>query len=108
VKYITLVNILWSKQTFYDGEYFTYDPDNAEHETVPFPEYLTCEDRTADMARWVTTWLQDNAAYQQRVLTLQTLKQKVAGSGASAKGAEYILQHLMQGDSETESVAKAA
>ncbi|PHS11643.1 MAG: lipid-A-disaccharide synthase [Blastopirellula sp.] len=108
VKYITLVNILWSKQAFYDGEYFTYDPDNAEHEQVPFPEYLTCEDRTADMARWITTWLQDNDAYQQRVSTLQTLKQKVAGSGASAKGAEYILQHMVDENPASETMSKAA
>ncbi|MCC9605992.1 lipid-A-disaccharide synthase [Blastopirellula sp. JC732] len=94
VRYITLVNILSTDQPFYDEEYYTYDPDALNAEQVLFPEYLTCEDRTGDMATRIANWLQDDPAYAARVQELHKLREKVAGGGASVRGAEYILSKL--------------
>lgn len=94
VRYITLVNILSSDKPFYDEDYYTYDPDALGAEQVLFPEYLTCEDRTGDMATRIVNWLQDDDAYADRVKALHVLREKVAGGGASVRGAEYILSKL--------------
>lgn len=94
VRYITLVNILSTDKPFYDDEYYTYDPDALGAEQVLFPEYLTCEDRTGDMATRIVTWLQDDDAHATRIRQLHQLREKVAGGGASVRGAEYILDKL--------------
>ncbi|EAQ77132.1 lipid-A-disaccharide synthase [Blastopirellula marina] len=94
VRYITLVNILSTDKPFYEAEYFTYDPDALSAEQVLFPEYLTCEDRTGDMATRIVNWLHDDDAYARRVRELHTLRERVGGGGASMRGAEYILNKL--------------
>ena len=53
VKYITLVNLL---------------AGDGRGEEI-FPEYLTCEDRSADIAQHVIEWLSDAAKRQSRVAT---------------------------------------
>ncbi len=77
-KYITLVNLL-------AGE---------DEGREVFPEYLTCQDRSAEIAGHVIRWLTDAAERQARVAELERLKEKVARSGASARAAEYILKGL--------------
>lgn len=59
-----------------------------------FPEYLTCEDRSAEIAAHVVEWLTDPQKRQSRVADLERLKEKVAHGGASARAAEYILGTL--------------
>ena len=58
------------------------------------PEYLTCEDRTPDMAEHIVGWLTDPAARQERVAQLTKLKDRLAQGGASSRAAEYILREL--------------
>ncbi|MFI4874468.1 MAG: lipid-A-disaccharide synthase [Blastopirellula sp. JB062] len=94
VRYITLVNILSTKKPFYDAEYSTYDPDALGAEQVLLPEYLTCEDRTGDMAARIVNWLVDEAAHARRVEALLQLREQVGGGGASQRGAEYMLAKL--------------
>ncbi len=78
VKYITLVNLL---------------AGDGRGEEI-FPEYLTCEDRSADVARHVIEWLSDAAKRQSRVADLQRLRAQVAHSGAAAAAAAYVLKGL--------------
>ena len=78
VKYITLVNLLAAE---------------GRGEEI-FPEYLTCEDRSAEIARHVIEWLSDPAKRQSRVADLQRLRARVAHSGAAAAAAAYVLKGL--------------
>ena len=59
-----------------------------------FPEYLTCEDKSAQIARHVVGWLTNRQAREALVARLARLKAQVAHGGASARAAEYILEHL--------------
>jgi lipid-A-disaccharide synthase len=59
-----------------------------------FPEYLTCEDRSAAIAGHVVEWLTDAGKRQRCVAELERLKAQVAAGGASARAAEYVLQRM--------------
>ncbi len=61
---------------------------------VPFPEYLTCEDKSAEIAGHIIEWLTDPAARAARVGALAALRAQVAHGGASRRAAEYILDVL--------------
>src|SRR5690606_34333347 len=90
VRFITLVNLLASDDRYCRrGE--TYD---RRRDDVPFPEYLTSEDRTAEMAADLLSWLREPARYQATVERLRALKARFAGSGASRRAAEYLSAHL--------------
>jgi lipid-A-disaccharide synthase len=95
-RYITLVNLLASDRPFLSpGEPAAgYEEGGPGHEQVLFPEYPTWRDRSADIARHATTWLQDEVARQQLIARLTALKQHVATRGASATAADYIVRHL--------------
>ncbi|MBS0211073.1 MAG: lipid-A-disaccharide synthase [Planctomycetes bacterium] len=90
VRYITLVNLLTARELF-PGRLEAYDPDAPGAEQVPFPEYLTWQDRSADIARRLVGWLTDEAKHQQSVAQLTELRQQVAHGGASRRAAEYLL-----------------
>jgi lipid-A-disaccharide synthase len=94
VKYITLVNLL-STADLFPEKITVYDPDDPQAEQVPFPEYLTCEDKSPQIAAHIVEWLNDRMAYQLRIAPLRILKLKYAQPGASAKAAQYIL-HLLE------------
>jgi lipid-A-disaccharide synthase len=68
------------------------DGDDASQ--VLYPEYLTSDDRSADIARHLVHWLTHPAEYLDRVSRLVALRERVGGEGASRRGAEYILQTL--------------
>ncbi|MGA2032652.1 MAG: lipid-A-disaccharide synthase [Thermoguttaceae bacterium] len=93
VQYITLVNLLAG------GGLLAADP-NAEDtkqpdaEKVLFPEYLTCADKSAEIARHIVEWLGDAAKREARIAALTELKARVGHRGASRRAAEYILQRL--------------
>jgi lipid-A-disaccharide synthase len=70
-KYITLVNLLADEMLF--------------------PEYLTCEDRSAEIAGHVIEWLREPAERVARVAALERLRFEVAHPGASRRAAEIIL-----------------
>jgi lipid-A-disaccharide synthase len=93
VKYITLVNLLAADELF-PADITPYDPGQADAHRVLFPEYLTCEDKSAQIAGHVTGWLTDSAARARLVERLAELKARIAHGGASARASEYILRAL--------------
>lgn len=93
VKYITLVNLLVGGELF-PADTTPYDPDGPGADQVLFPEYLTCEDKSSQLARHVVKWLTDTAARQQLIDRLASLKAEVAHGGASSAAASYILETL--------------
>ncbi|OHB81814.1 MAG: lipid-A-disaccharide synthase [Planctomycetes bacterium RBG_16_64_10] len=93
VKYITLVNLLASDE-LYPADLRPYDPRQADADKVLMPEYLTCADKSAEIAGHVVEWLTDRARWDARVAALQALRARMCLSGASQRAAEYILQQL--------------
>ena len=93
VKYITLVNLL-AGDALAEDDLSLYDPNSPEAAEALFPEYLTCEDRSTEVASHIIGWLQDRKSYSQLVERLQQLKDRVAHGGASSRAAEYLLATL--------------
>jgi lipid-A-disaccharide synthase len=90
VRYITLVNLLTAKDPFAEtaaGHYHPADPRDAH---VLMPEYLTCTDRTPDLARHIIEWLRSDLVREQNIQGLTRLKEQVGHGGASIRAAEYI------------------
>jgi lipid-A-disaccharide synthase len=93
VKYITLVNLLASRDPF-PRDLSTYDPDARDAERVPFPEYLTFRDVTERMANHIFRWLTNTREKEAVVAQLRRVKRGFAHPGASHKAAQLILEHL--------------
>jgi len=93
VKYITLVNLL-ATGGLESEDIAPYDPSQPDADRVLFPEYLTCEDRSAAVAGHIIEWLTDPNRRQARVEALKALRDQVAHGGASAHAAAYILDAL--------------
>lgn len=93
VKYITLVNLLAADE-LYPEDLTPFDPAAQGAQKVLFPEYLTCGDKSSEIAAHVIEWLTDRAKREARVADLARLKAQTAGGGASRKAAEYILGTL--------------
>ncbi|MCR4415847.1 MAG: lipid-A-disaccharide synthase [Thermoguttaceae bacterium] len=93
VKYITLVNLLATDELF-PRDLTPYDPSQPGAERVLFPEYLTCEDKSVQIADHVIEWLVRPARRQALVERLAQLKTEVGHGGASRRAAEYILSTL--------------
>lgn len=93
VKYITLVNLLATDELF-PQDTTPYDPAQADAHRVLFPEYLTCEDKSGQIAGHVVEWLTDPRAMRDRVERLAELKARVAHGGAARRATEYILKTL--------------
>jgi len=93
VKYITLVNLLTADE-LYPADLAPFDPAQEDAQKVLFPEYLTCEDKSAQIAAHVVEWLTDPAKREVRIAELARLKARVAHGGASNRAAEYILHAL--------------
>ena len=92
VRYITLVNLLTAKDPFADRSAGIYDPSDPRDQHVLMPEYLTCADRSTELAGHAVTWLTDDAVCEQLEEKLRTLKERVAQGGASQRAAEYIAE----------------
>jgi hypothetical protein len=71
-----------------------FDPSQTDAEKVLFPEYLTWEDKSDQLASHLVEWLEDESAYQRRVDQLRELKSRVGHPGASSHAAEYILEAI--------------
>jgi lipid-A-disaccharide synthase len=95
VKYITLVNLLASQDLF-PKRIRSYDPDSTDAVDVPFPEYLTCEDKSKQMARHIVIWLTDSAERHRCSAQLRQLKAGFAVRGASWRAADYIVDALSE------------
>ncbi len=93
VKYITLVNLLASREPF-PKDLSTFDPDRPGGEAVPFPEYLTFRNVSQRMAAHIVRWLQDPQEYEARRRELRGLKERFAHPGATRVAAELILRML--------------
>ncbi len=95
VRYITLVNLLATNQLYADDDHpALYDPLQAGHEDVLFPEYPTWRDRSADLAAHLIEWLNDEPVRQRAIARLIELRERIGAGGASARAAEYILRHV--------------
>ncbi len=92
-KYITLTNLL-------DAEHIERvhnqkdSAENPESSSVPMPEYLVCDDRSASLAEQAVQWLTDEASLQAKIDQLVELRTRHAKPGASERAAEYIIQEL--------------
>lgn len=93
VRYITLVNLLTTDDLF-PKRVATYDPNDPADAKVLMPEYLTCGDRSPDVAAHVIEWLTDPVKRKARVAALGELKERVGFGGASRRAAEYMLREL--------------
>ena len=92
-RYITLVNMLASDDVF-PQDLSLYDPASPRDACVLFPEYLTCEDKSAALAGHIVTWLTDRAAQEQLTARLAELKREIGHDGASRRAADYIADVL--------------
>jgi lipid-A-disaccharide synthase len=93
VKYITLVNLLAAGDAL-SGDTALYDPDSSAAQEALFPEYLTCQDRSGQLARHVVEWLTDRPARGRLVERLSRLRDEISQGGAAAVAAGYILESL--------------
>jgi lipid-A-disaccharide synthase len=94
VRYITLVNLLACENLFakplrgYPG---LYDPNSPADARAVMPEYLTCEDKSSQVAAHIIQWLSEPAARAACITQMTNLKQRVGHGGASRRAAEYLL-----------------
>ena len=93
VRYITLVNLLTTDDLF-PRRVATYDRADAADAGVLMPEYLTCEDKSAQVAAHVVQWLTEPAKRERLVAEMAALKERVGHGGASRRAAEYLLMEL--------------
>jgi lipid-A-disaccharide synthase len=93
VRYITLVNLLGTDDGL-TGRPVPFDPDAADAERVPMPEYLTSEDCSPQVARHAIEWLEDPKAHARKVEQLGRIRDEVVAQGASATAATYICDVL--------------
>ncbi|MGO8746231.1 MAG: lipid-A-disaccharide synthase [Thermoguttaceae bacterium] len=98
VKYITLVNLLAADE-LYPKDLTPFDPSQPDAAKVLFPEYLTCEDRSGQIASHVIEWLTEPSRRNELTAKLAALKAQVAHGGASTRAAEYILQTIFYSSS---------
>jgi len=87
------VNLLTATDLF-PKRVATYDPHNPEDAHVLMPEYLTCQDKSRQVAGHVIEWLTEPAQRAARVAQLAELKERVGHGGASRRAADYMLQVL--------------
>lgn len=99
-KYITLVNLLANEGGYpwkVDGRRGTVDGGPRTVDREMFPEYLTWEDRSAEVAGHVIQWLRDPTKRAERVGELERLRERFGQAGASERAARYILEALGRG-----------
>ncbi|HVT30001.1 MAG TPA: lipid-A-disaccharide synthase [Lacipirellulaceae bacterium] len=93
VRYITLVNLLTATDLF-PKRVANYDPTDPIDAHALMPEYLTCEDKSEQVATHIIEWLEQPAARAARAVQLSDLKERVGHGGASRRAADYILNTL--------------
>ena len=94
VNYITLVNLMAVERPFQDSP-APQQATGATEEVLPFPEYLTCQDRSQQLAQHVVGWLTDEQSYQSSVSRLRELSEQFAHAGATRRAADFILEKLL-------------
>jgi lipid-A-disaccharide synthase len=103
-KYITLVNLLASRNPF-PRDLSTFDPDAPDAENVPYPEYLTFRDVSQRIAAHLVNWLENPDERGAKLAQLRGLKQRYAHPGATQSAARFLTNALV---AERSSCAKAA
>jgi lipid-A-disaccharide synthase len=93
VRYITLVNLLTATDLF-PNKVATYDPADPIDAHVLMPEYLTCEDRSEQVANHIIEWLYQPTKRAARAYQLAALKEQVGHGGASSQAADYMINAL--------------
>lgn len=93
VKYITLVNLLSAKEVFSKAKLPVAEADNRDPDML-FPEYLTCEDKSVQLAEHAVEWLTNDKVRQELIARLARLRAEVAHGGASSRAADYIVAEL--------------
>ncbi len=93
VRYITLVNLLTATDLF-PKKVATYNPGDPLDAHVLMPEYLTCEDKSQQVANHIVEWLYQPAKRTALVAELAALKENVGHGGASRRAADYVLDAL--------------
>jgi lipid-A-disaccharide synthase len=93
VRYITLVNLLTTCDLF-PKRVAVYDPNDPADANVLMPEYLTCEDKSRQVAEHLVEWLTQPEKREARVRQLAELKDRVDSGGASQRAADYLLDVL--------------
>jgi lipid-A-disaccharide synthase len=112
VKYITLVNLLSAKDIFVERSRRKTDdehPNGPERapvslsngDRVLFPEFLTSDDKSLEIAAHVIRWLVVEATREGLVAELAKLKARIGHGGASRIAADYILGELAKRPSRT-------
>ncbi len=92
-RYITLVNLLCAKKVF-GRDLSPYDPNSPADAQVLFPEYLTCENKSRQLADHLIRWLTDRTEHARLTAELTALKARVGSGGASRQASQYILAAL--------------
>ncbi len=93
VRYITLVNLLTATDLF-PKRVAVYNPNDPVDAHVLMPEYLTCEDKSREVAGHIVEWITEPAVRARRVGQLAELKERVGHGGASVRAADYMLEIL--------------
>ena len=88
-RFITLVNLMASGSIERTGR-TAYNPDAANAEAVPMPEYLTSHDCSAAIGRRITQWLTVEQERQANQNWLRELKDRFAHPGATSRAARLI------------------
>ncbi|QEG37037.1 lipid-A-disaccharide synthase [Bythopirellula goksoeyrii] len=108
VRYITLVNLLTAKAPFAEHRAGHYDKNEPCDRHVLMPEYLTCGDRTAELADHVVEWLTSEEEFDKNRQGLADLKAHIGHGGASSRAAEYISQLLDESEENPGEIVSAA
>ena len=107
VKYITLVNLLYTKDIRATSVQL-FDPDATGAERVPFPEYVSFDDKSSQMASHIHLWATSDQELANRVEQLRELKSRFCIPGASRTAAEYITRELEVSLNTTRRISIAA
>ena len=100
VKYITLVNLLTAKELF-PADTTPYSPNDADADRVLFPEYLTSEDKSLQIASHVIQWLCQRSAAKSAIAELAKLKARVGHGGKLIGGRADSCRNPPQFDRKT-------
>lgn len=98
-RYFTLGNLMNDPQPFVDRATEAITAA-ASDMSVLFPEFLSTQDRSADLARPLVQWLRNPELRENRVRELQALLARVGQPGGTARAADYILEHARTGRSQ--------
>lgn len=90
VRYITLANLL----AVTDIRRRPDEDRQGYDDQIPFPEYLTYQDVSSELAGHAIRWLTDESAKCRVIDQLDMLRKEYAQPGASRRAAEYISRHL--------------